>query len=94
MKNDPLIDLGLNGFDEIFMDNAEIEKNRLPKIFQIPLTEIDDFPDHPFKVRLDEDMDQLVESIKERGVITPVTLRKKEDGRYEIISGHRRRKAC
>ena len=94
MKNDPLIDLGLNGFDEIFMDSAEIEKNRLPKIFQIPLTEIDDFPDHPFKVRLDEDMDQLVESIKERGVITPVTLRKKEDGRYEIISGHRRRKAC
>ena len=84
----------MNGFDEIFMDSAEIEKNRLPKIFQIPLTEIDDFPDHPFKVKLDEDMDQLVESIRERGVITPITLRKKEDGRYEIVSGHRRRKAC
>ena len=94
MRNDPLIDLGMNGFDEIFMDSAELEKNRLPKIFQIPLTEIDDFPDHPFKVKLDEDMDQLVESIKERGVITPVTLRKKEDGRYEIVSGHRRKKAC
>ncbi len=94
MRNDPLIDLGMNGFDEIFMDSAELEKNRLPKIFQIPLTEIDDFPDHPFKVKLDEDMEQLVESIKERGVITPVTLRKKEDGRYEIVSGHRRRKAC
>ena len=94
MRNDPLIDLGMNGFDEIFMDSEELEKNRLPKIFQIPLTEIDDFPDHPFKVKLDEDMDQLVESIKERGVITPVTLRKKEDGRYEIVSGHRRRKAC
>ena len=75
MRNDPLIDLGMNGFDEIFMDSSELEQNRLPKIFQIPLTEIDDFPDHPFKVKLDEDMDQLVESIKERGVITPVTLR-------------------
>ncbi len=94
MRNDPLIDLGMNGFDEIFMDSEDLKKNQLPKIFQIPLTEIDDFPDHPFKVKLDEDMDQLVESIKERGVITPITLRKKEDGRYEIVSGHRRRKAC
>ena len=94
LKNDPLIDLGMNGFDEIFMDSSELEKNRLPKIFQIPLTEIDEFPDHPFKVKLDEDMDQLVESIKERGVITPITLRQKEDGRYEIVSGHRRKKAC
>lgn len=94
MRKDPLIDLGMNGFDEIFMNNEDLQKNQLPKIFQIPLTEIDDFPDHPFKVKLDEDMDQLVESIKERGVITPITLRKKEDGRYEIVSGHRRRKAC
>ena len=84
----------MNGFDEIFMDSEDLKKNQLPKIFQIPLTEIDDFPDHPFKVKMDEDMDQLVESIKERGVITPITLRKKEDGRYEIVSGHRRRKAC
>ena len=58
------------------------------------LPKIDDFPDHPFQVRLDEDMDQLVESVKDRGIITPITLRKKEDGRYEIVSGHRRRKAC
>ena len=94
MRNDPLIDLGMNGFDEIFMDSEDLIKNQLPKIFQIPLTEIDDFPDHPFKVKMDEDMDQLVESIRERGVITPITLRKKEDGRYEIVSGHRRRKAC
>ena len=84
----------MNGFDEIFMDSEDLKKNQLPKIFQIPLTEIDDFPDHPFKVKMDEDMDQLVESIKERGVITPITLRKKEDGRYEIVSGHRRKKAC
>ncbi len=63
-------------------------------IRQIPLADIDDFPDHPFQVRMDEDMDQLVESVKNRGVITPITIRKKEDGRYEIVSGHRRRKAC
>ena len=58
------------------------------------MTEIDDFPDHPYQVRMDEDMTQLVESIKERGVITPVTLRRKADGRYEMVSGHRRKKAC
>lgn len=63
-------------------------------IRQITLAEIDDFPDHPFQVRMDEDMEQLVESVKSRGVITPITIRKKEDGRYEIVSGHRRRKAC
>lgn len=88
------IDLGLTGYDELFMNDQERKENRLPKIYDIPLTEIDDFPNHPFKVRLDEDMDQLVESVKSRGVITPVTLRQKEDGRYEIVSGHRRRKAC
>lgn len=76
------------------MNDAERKENKLPRIYDIPLSEIDDFPDHPFKVKLDEDMDQLVQSIKERGIITPVTLRPKEDGRYEIVSGHRRRKAC
>lgn len=94
MRERPKIDLGLTGYDEMFMNDQERAENRLPKIYDIPLDEIDDFPDHPFKVRLDEDMDQLVESVKSRGVITPVTLRQKEDGRYEIVSGHRRRKAC
>ena len=94
MRERTKIDLGLTGYDEMFMNDKERAENRLPKIYDIPLTEIDDFPDHPFQVRLDEDMDQLVESVKERGVITPITLRKKEDGRYEIVSGHRRRKAC
>lgn len=88
------IDLGLTGLDELFMDDKERAESRLPKIHEIPLSEIDEFPDHPFHVRLDEDMDQLVESIKERGIITPVTLRQKPDGRYEIVSGHRRTKAC
>ncbi len=89
------LDLGLrNAYDELFMDDQGRAENRLPKIYNIPLTEIDDFPEHPYQVRMDEDMTQLVESIKERGVITPVTLRKKEDGRYEMVSGHRRKKAC
>lgn len=87
------IDLGLTGYDELFMNDQERKENRLPKIYDIPLTEIDDFPNHPFKVREDEDMDQLVESVKSRGVITPITLRQKEDGRYEIVSGHRRKRA-
>ena len=88
------IDLGLDNYEELFMNEQERKENRLPRIYDIPLSEIDEFPDHPFQVRMDEDMDQLVESIKERGVITPVTLRTKEDGRYETVSGHRRIKAC
>lgn len=76
------------------MDDRERAESKLPKIHEIPLSEIDEFPNHPFHVRLDEDMNQLVESIKERGIITPVTLRQKPDGRYEIVSGHRRTKAC
>lgn len=88
------IDLGLTGLDELFMDDRERAESKLPKIHEIPLSEIDEFPNHPFHIRLDEDMDQLVESIKERGIITPVTLRQKPDGRYEIVSGHRRTKAC
>ena len=94
MKSVQKIDLGLTGYDELFMNDAERKENKLPRIYDISLSEIDDFPEHPFKVKLDEDMDQLVQSIKERGIITPVTLRPKEDGRYEIVSGHRRRKAC
>lgn len=88
------IDLGLTGYDELFMTDDSRKEARLPHIYEIPLEQIDDFPNHPFQVRLDEDMDQLVQSVKERGVITPVTLRQKEDGRYELVSGHRRRKAC
>lgn len=94
MKSVQKIDLGLTGYDELFMNDAERKEIKLPRIYDIPLSEIDDFPDHPFKVKLDEDMEQLVQSIKERGIITPVTLRPKEDGRYEIVSGHRRKKAC
>ena len=95
MNKEKTVDLGLKtAFDELFMSDAGRAENRLPKIYDIPLSEIDDFPDHPFQVRLDDDMDALVQSVKERGIITPVTLRQKEDGRYEIVSGHRRKKAC
>lgn len=94
MKSGQKIDLGLTGYDELFMNDQERAENKLPRIYDIPLSEIDPFPDHPFQVRMDEDMQLLVESIKERGLITPITLRKKDDGRYEIVSGHRRTKAC
>ena len=86
--------LPTNTLDELFSSQEERDEAKLSKIRDIPLDEIDDFPDHPFKVREDEDMFQLVESIKERGVITPATVRQKEDGRYELISGHWRKKAC
>ncbi len=88
------IDLDLTGFAELFMNDEGRAESRLPRIYDIPLSEIDDFPNHPFKVKMNEDMNQLVQSVKERGIITPITLRQKEDGRYEIVSGHRRRKAC
>ena len=86
--------LPTNTLDELFSSQEERDEAKLSKISDIPLEEIDDFPDHPFQVREDEDMFQLVESIKERGVITPATVRQKEDGRYELISGHRRKRAC
>lgn len=87
-------DFTLTTLDDLFSTQEQRDDEKLSKIRDIPLEEIDDFPDHPFKVREDEDMFQLVESIKERGVITPATVRQKEDGRYELISGHRRKRAC
>ena len=90
----PKLNLGITGYDDLFKDGKELMESKLPKIHEIPIDQIDDFPDHPFKVRDDDDMKELVESIKERGLITPVTLRPKDDGRYEIVSGHRRKRAC
>ena len=88
------IDLGITALDEMFLDEKTRQELSRPKIYEIPLDQIDPFPDHPFQVRMDEDMEQLVESVKESGLITPITVRKKDDGRYEIVSGHRRTKAC
>ena len=87
-------DFTLPTLDDLFSTQELRDDAKLSKIRDIPLELIDDFPDHPFKVRDDEDMIQLVESIKERGVITPATVRQKEDGRYELVSGHRRKRAC
>ena len=84
----------LTAYDDLFQTDESREEEKLSKIRDIPLSEIDEFPDHPFKVLMDEDMEQLVESIKRNGVMTPATVRIKEDGRYELISGHRRKKAC
>ena len=84
----------LTAYDDIFQTDESREEAKLSKIRDIPISEIDEFPDHPFKVLMDEDMEQLVESIKRNGVMTPATVRLKEDGRYELISGHRRKKAC
>nr|ACQ89828.1 ParB-like protein [Enterococcus faecalis] len=87
-------EIELTAYDDLFQTDESREEAKLSKIRDIPISEIDEFPDHPFKVLIDEDMEQLVESIKRNGVMTPATVRLKEDGRYELISGHRRRKAC
>lgn len=87
-------DFALPTLDDLFSTQQEREDAKLEKIRDIPLDLIDDFPDHPFHVRDDEDMTQLVKSIKANGVLTPAVLRQKEDGRYEIVSGHRRKRAC
>ncbi len=84
----------LTAYDDLFQTDESRAEAALSKIRDIPLSEIDEFPDHPFKVLMNEDMEQLVESVKRNGVMTPATVRLKEDGRYELISGHRRKKAC
>ena len=86
--------IDLKSYDDIFKTEEEREDDKLARIREIPIVDIDDFPDHPFQVRDDEDMQNLVESIRERGVITPAMVREKENGRYELISGHRRKRAC
>ena len=88
------IDPGITSIDELFMSEAEREDSKLPRIYDLYLEDIDNFPDHPFGVRDDEDMEQLVESIREYGVITPALVRETENDRYELISGHRRKHAC
>ena len=87
-------DLGMTPLDDLFSTDESRAEAQLSKIRDIPISQIDEFPDHPFKVLMDEDMQQLVESIKRNGIMTPATVRLKEDGRYELVSGHRRKKAC
>ncbi len=88
------IDLGLREtLDDLF--STQEDRNNAKRTFlrDIPVTEIADFPDHPFKVRMDEDMENLVESVKTRGVLSPVLVRPMEDGGYQMVSGHRRKRA-
>ena len=87
-------DFELPTLDDLFSTQQERDEAKLDKIRDIPISEIDDFPNHPFQVRDDEDMMQLVESIKDHGVMTPAVLRVKDDGRFEIVAGHRRKRAC
>ena len=94
MPKDNSVGMRLPSLDDIFTSQKERDEADLKKIYEIPLSEIDPFPDHPFKVKDDEDMMNLVESVKANGVLTPATVREKEDGRYELLSGHRRMRAC
>ena len=87
-------EIKLPSLDELFSSQQERDEAKLKHIYEIPIDQIDPFPDHPFKVRDDEDMMNLIESIRAQGVLTPCMVRKKKDGRYELISGHRRKRAC
>lgn len=86
------LDLGLKGYNQLF--SSDSKQGKPLKIMEIPLSEIDDAPNHPFKVTIDEDMYKLVDSIRDNGILVPAIVRKKIDGRYELVAGHRRKKAC
>jgi len=94
VANDRKIEFNLPKLDDIFTSQMERDDRSLKRIYNIPLDKIDPYPDHPFKVRDDEDMMNLVESVKVNGVLTPAIVRRKEDGRYELVAGHRRKRAC
>ena len=94
MARGSALKMNLPSVDDLFSTEKERQEAKLKKLYDIPLSEIDDFPDHPYRVLDDEDMQALMDSISERGVITPAMVRQKENGRYEVISGHRRKRAC
>ena len=94
MAKSNALKMKLPSVDDLFSTEESRQEAKLAKIYDIPISEIDDFPDHPYRVLDDEDMRTLMDSISDRGVITPAMVRKKEDGRYELISGHRRKRAC
>lgn len=87
------IDLGLSGYEELFMSEAERKENKLPRVHDLELSQIDNFEGHPFQIKEDEEMNQLVESIREHGVLVPGMVRQNGE-RYELVSGHRRKRAC
>lgn len=92
-KNDSVSKVHLSSFDDLFQTDESREDLKRERLMEIPITQICDFPDHPYKVKDDESMDELVESVKTRGLIQPVLVRPIEDGMYEMVSGHRRKRA-
>ena len=89
MKNVQKIDLGLTGYDELFANDEERKVNKLPRIFDIPISEIDDFPDHPFKVKIDEDMDPCHTSPEGRRTLRDCIWSSPEKGLWACRTGHR-----
>ena len=94
MNQRPKIDLGMSGYEELFMNDQERADLKKPKVEEVPLSEFSPFKDHPFKVREDEELERLKDSIRESGVLVPALARPKSGGGYELISGHRRMAAC
>jgi len=88
------IKLNLPSVDDLFSTQESRDDAKREKVMDVPLSEIDDFPDHPFQVKDDDAMQNMVESVQKFGVLTPAVARQKEDGRYELVSGHRRKRAC
>lgn len=84
----------LTSVDSLFTTQEERDIAKQPRVQEIPIDQIDDFPNHPFKVRMDENMEHTAESVKQYGVLVPAIIRPKADGRYEMVSGHRRKMAC
>jgi len=94
MAKDNAIKLNLPSADDLFSTQESRDDAQREKVLDIPLSEIEDFPDHPFKVKMDEAMQAMADSVKAFGIQTPAIVRQKEDGRYELVSGHRRKMAC
>lgn len=84
----------LTSVDDLFSTQESRDEAKLERVINLPPGEISDFPNHPFKVRMDEEMQQMTESVKEHGVLVPVLVREKPDGGYEMVAGHRRKRAA
>lgn len=84
----------LTSIDDLFSTQEEREVANQPRVQEISIDLIDEFPNHPFKVRMDESMMEMAESVKQHGILVPAIMRPKENGRYEMVAGHRRMTAC